>query len=602
MAGMKNRPKALLQGCAIAVCLAAGVFRQHPPLGHGVELLFVSLAVLYLGLLHRHWAAFRGRAAPAGRGLFALELLAFTGLAVYPVARWTHVVAGLATLAAALPPIGTPDEGSERATWLDELWPVTTLLAGAAVAGILSSLPEVTALLGLVALSLALEAVVRAPRTVDAAVRRSAAAGVLGALAVLDRYQGARSEAAQAVLLVVAAVVAAVGLASVALRFGARATPEEERLRRRRALFRIVAVGLALALVWVGGELVFRIASLGGDVTLGQPEESVWHVPGGHYVYYGPVLGKREEPGITGNAFTWNKQGYHDVDHETAKPPATVRVAVLGDSYIDAVQLPLEKIYPRLLESKLAAATPPPARVEVLAFGSSGWGQVQELAALEKDALPYRPDLVVLEFLPGNDVRNNLPELEDYANGLNRTAARRVQVAAIDNGLKFTAFIAEKLHPLVLRLSGAPLEIDSDVFRPKPIYRDAKLWEAAWARTDELIGEIAATTAAARARLVVVNFPGQMEVNATWEPQTIATDMDARLPARRMTEICRRRGIPCLDLAPRFGARDTPARADVCLKSDGHWSAVGHLWGAEETTRFLAEETQLWHEVLGSAR
>jgi hypothetical protein len=266
------------------------------------------------------------------------------------------------------------------------------------------------------------------------------------------------------------------------------------------------------------------------------------------------------------------------------------------------VQLPLEKIYPRLLEARLAKATPPPARVEVLSFGFSGWGQEQELAALERDALPYRPDLVVLEFLPGNDVRNNLPELEDYANNLNRTVAHRIQFAALDNGLRFTAFVAEKLHPLCLRLSGTPLEIDSDVFRPKPIHRDARVWEAAWARTDELIGKIAATTAAARARLVVAIFPGQMEVNATWEPQTIPPDLDGRLPARRMTEICRRRGIPCLDLAPRFGARDGPDRANVCLRSDGHWNALGHLWGAEDTTRFLTEETKVWQEVVGSAR
>src|SRR5262249_38684170 len=154
----------------------------------------------------------------------------------------------------------------------------------------------------------------------------------------------------------------------------------------------------------------------------------------------------------------------------------------------------------------------------------------RELEVLEKEARPYGPDLVVLEFLPGNDVRNNLPELEDYANGLNRTFARRIQISALDNGLKFTAFVAEKLHPLIQRLTRAPREIDSAVFGPKPIYRDAKLWEAAWARTDELIGEIAATPAAARARLVVVIFPGQMEVNATWMPQSISSDIDARLP------------------------------------------------------------------------
>src|SRR6185295_3056893 len=50
----------------------------------------------------------------------------------------------------------------------------------------------------------------------------------------------------------------------------------------------------------------------------------------GRYVYLGPALGPREEEGVTGNAFTWNREGFHDADHEVAKPRGRVRVALLG--------------------------------------------------------------------------------------------------------------------------------------------------------------------------------------------------------------------------------------------------------------------------------
>jgi hypothetical protein len=340
-------------------------------------------------------------------------------------------------------------------------------------------------------------------------------------------------------------------------------------------------------------------------VTLGAAEGSTWHEPGGLYVYQGPILGKREVAGVAGNTFHWNhateKLGFHDVEHELAKPPGCVRVAVIGDSYVDAVQLPLEKIYPRRLEADLAAVTSS-ARVEAIAFGFSGWGQEQELDALARFALPYRPDLVVLEFLPANDVRNNSPVLESYANDIDRTLARRVQAFAIDHGLRFTAFVAEKTHFTLLRVFGAPSEIDSDVFREKPVLRDPALWEDAWRRTDELVGKIDGAAGAAGARLVVVVFPGQSEVNVAADPASAPPGVDPGLPARRMAEICRRRAIPCLDLAPRFAARPLPDRAKVCLESDGHWSEIGHRWGAEETARFLVDETKLWSEVVAKGR
>ena len=45
-------------------------------------------------------------------------------------------------------------------------------------------------------------------------------------------------------------------------------------------------------------------------------------------------------------------------------------------------------------------------------FGVSGYGTAQELLTLRHYVWDYSPDIVLMAFLPGNDVRNNSKELE----------------------------------------------------------------------------------------------------------------------------------------------------------------------------------------------
>src|SRR5262245_34882006 len=59
---------------------------------------------------------------------------------------------------------------------------------------------------------------------------------------------------------------------------------------------------------------------------------------------------------------TTNSKGLNDVEHDYAKTPGTYRILVIGDSYIEALQVPLDETFSRLLETQLSAAR----RVEVI--------------------------------------------------------------------------------------------------------------------------------------------------------------------------------------------------------------------------------------------
>jgi hypothetical protein len=110
-----------------------------------------------------------------------------------------------------------------------------------------------------------------------------------------------------------------------------------------------------------------------------------------------------------GNAYLRiNSAGLRDREHAKQKPPNTFRIAVLGDSFAEARQVPIEDTFWAILEKKLQACPAVTGRqVEVINFGVAGYGTAQELITLRREVWDYSPDLILLLVTPGNDIRDN---------------------------------------------------------------------------------------------------------------------------------------------------------------------------------------------------
>jgi hypothetical protein len=104
-----------------------------------------------------------------------------------------------------------------------------------------------------------------------------------------------------------------------------------------------------------------------------------------------------------------NSDGLRDQEHSLTKPPDTVRIAVVGDSYPEALSVSLEEAFWRVMGKRLQECNAfPGQKIEVINFGVSGYGTAQELLTLRGQVWKYSPDIVMLAVTTNNDVTDNL--------------------------------------------------------------------------------------------------------------------------------------------------------------------------------------------------
>jgi len=100
---------------------------------------------------------------------------------------------------------------------------------------------------------------------------------------------------------------------------------------------------------------------------------------------------------------SYNSFGMRDTEHDLIKPPGVFRIAVLGDSFMEGSQVPLDSVYSKVLERLLREKG---VCCETLNFGVNNYGTDQEVILLGKNVFRFDPDLVIVS-LVRNDIMSN---------------------------------------------------------------------------------------------------------------------------------------------------------------------------------------------------
>ena len=331
--------------------------------------------------------------------------------------------------------------------------------------------------------------------------------------------------------------------------------------------------------------------------------------------------GRAVKRGIFDTAVVMNSHGFRDREHAYQKVPGTRRVALLGDSFIEALQVPLESSVTPLLEAKIRERV---AGVELINLGLSGFGTGREYLMLREYGLRYEPDLVVMFFV-GNDISDNsrrlhgkpfLPypvpapdgSLARDANGQPRfsafadTTSRLGPVAsylrvhskgyrALREAIDSSSAVNGLLYRLGL-MSTPPEQVNrpsASNFGFYEIYRlnPTPAWAEAWSLTEGMLVATRDLAASRGAHFAVVLVPSAWEVYPdVWEkikttvPGMADVPMDLTLPSRRLGKFLAAHDIPYVSLLDDFRARAGTSPA-LYVVGDAHWTAAGHRLASE---------------------
>jgi hypothetical protein len=315
-----------------------------------------------------------------------------------------------------------------------------------------------------------------------------------------------------------------------------------------------------------------------------------------------------------------NMHGLRDVEHSFEKPAGVFRILVLGDSFVEAMQVPLMATFPRQLED-LLDTTPRPQRIEVISAGVSGYGTAGALLMFREMGLRYQPDLVLLAFYPGNDVKNNSPRLEDTLRPEYGPDGELTRVVSLKKDTKvkgwrgllaqsrayqflrqFLLLRQPKLAAMLVRLGVLKGEAVRTAAAPGGVPLDYGVyaahlepdWQDAWAHTVKLLGELQQEVTAAGATFVLAILSSRDQVYPeTWReileanPSMQGKTWDVEAPHKWAQQWCVDRQAACLSYGPIFKMQAQAVQEPLHFRHDGHWTVAGHRLAAVNLRDFL---------------
>ncbi len=301
------------------------------------------------------------------------------------------------------------------------------------------------------------------------------------------------------------------------------------------------------------------------------------------YLPFALAPGRYTLPG--GQRVTINSRGYRGGEFAVPKPPTTIRLLFLGDSFTYGYGADDESTIPRLVEKMLQDRC---ADVEAINAGFHGSNPMQYELYLHREGFALTPDCIVLVVYPGNDLNdvyyNFVEERDD-----------RGQPSRIADGLVCHA--GRRFHSLLPGwLYHAPI-LDRSVLwhhLNRRAYASLRRWqqrgitrEHSWEFFRQPMLQMVEESRRRGIELSVWVIAGRETVDprsCPWlrEDEQIEAEAEAR---RFVLDSLRQTGVDYIDLAPALAAA---CGDEVCLPRDGHLNARGNtLVAAAGASRLL---------------
>jgi hypothetical protein len=304
-----------------------------------------------------------------------------------------------------------------------------------------------------------------------------------------------------------------------------------------------------------------------------------------------------------GHDVTFNNAGMRDLEHPLAKPSGTYRIMVMGDSFMEGLQVPYDSLFSAHLARELTARSG--RSVEVINAGVSGWGQDDELRYLTEYGLAYHPDLVLIVMTLHNDIGDNLRQTWHTLKG-DTLVTQRVRPMPLTTyaEIQVKAFIATRsqLYQLWRRfrhrseIRQITRNLNTQVLQLFQVPPPEKM-AYGMRLTDHLLGAIRDTVTATGGRMAVVLLPLKPQLSDTAFAALVAqaglpdSAMQLDRPQAELRQAGQRLNLPVIDLLPDFRTRVASDSTSLYLEWDGHWNSAGHAFAAQATVQRLLSDS-----------
>lgn len=353
----------------------------------------------------------------------------------------------------------------------------------------------------------------------------------------------------------------------------------------RKLLLSLCSLAVALAIV----EATLRVThAFNARLAWTEPDPLIGYrfTPGREYWFSG-----ENDHAITGRI---NSLGWRDRERSRARPAGAFRVAVLGDSYVEAFQVELDSTFGALAERALSTRD---STVEVMNFGRSGMTTTEELLVLERDILPCNPNVVVLVFVPRNDITDVNPATADHdlqpffrlddrdslrldTSFSTRGAYRnRERINALKQRSALVSLAAERYnawrrsHETSTR-GAARLTPELSLCTASP----DSLFMRNFAMNMRLIARCADTCRARGVGFVLMSVPLEYEDAAVGELRALDASFDPEWFDRELRALANANGAGFVALTERFARRHRETGEALQW---AHWNYAGHRLAAE---------------------
>jgi lysophospholipase L1-like esterase len=331
-------------------------------------------------------------------------------------------------------------------------------------------------------------------------------------------------------------------------------------------VFLLLCEYVVFRFVWLASD-VPRLDFVDGVIRYAPDQSGVWRV--------------RDEIAAP---FAINGQGWNSGigDYVAQRRPGTTRLALVGDSYVEALQVPNTESAAEVLGRTLTQHGHP---AEVYRFGISGAALSQYTYMVEREVLRYKPDWIIV-----NVVHNDFDESYRFVQGRYTSSFNKYRI--VDGEVRseipptpWRSGAIEKLREtatarfLLYRWGVRPTAV-VNFFLPRQAADTPRAGNVNIKRILAERREVEAVADYAVRRLVACahQIGARLLVVMDGDRQAVyrGTDSPALELNRIMAAAAARHGVAFLDLHPVFAAHWAAHRQSLNFGADGHWNELAH--------------------------